>query len=84
VSNPVDGTAGVMNPVAAFLALPLGTRVVIRYRIEGGATDVLGELISRTDSSCVVRTRGGDVTVMLANIVAAKQIPPPPVRPVRA
>ena len=68
------------NPVEAFLALPLGTRVVIRYRLESGATDVLGELIDRTPTTCEVRTRTGDVTVVLANIVAAKQVPPPPAR----
>ena len=66
------------DPEAAFLALPLGSRVVVRYRIPGGATDVLGELVGRSASECVVRSRTGDVTVLLANIVAAKQIPPPP------
>ncbi|SDO42380.1 hypothetical protein SAMN04515671_0896 [Nakamurella panacisegetis] len=66
------------NPVAAFLALPLGTRVVVRHRIEGGATDVLGELIGRSEATCQVRTRAGEVTIVLANIIAAKQIPPPP------
>ena len=69
-----------MNSREAFLALPLGTRVVVRYRIEGGATDALGFLVARTPDRCEIRTRGGDVTVMLANIVAAKAVPPSPLR----
>lgn len=68
------------NPAAAFRALPPGTRVVIRYRIQGGATDVIGELIQWSDETCEVRTRAGDVRVILASIVAAKAVPPPPVR----
>lgn len=65
-----------------FLALPLGTRVVIRYLIQGGAaTDVLGELSRWSDTECEVLTKHGDlVTVVLANVVAAKAIPPAPVR----
>ena len=40
-----------MPPPQAFLAAAdLGTRVVVRYRIEGGMTDALGELVARTDS----------------------------------
>ena len=47
-----------MPPPQAFLAAAdLGTRVVVRYRIEGGLTDALGELVARTDSACTVRTR---------------------------
>jgi hypothetical protein len=74
----------VSGPQQTFLALPLGTRVVIRYRIEGGAsgggaTDVLGELTRMSATQCEVRTRSGDlVTVVLADIFAAKAVPPPP------
>jgi hypothetical protein len=59
-----------------------GTRVVIRYRIEGGLTDALGDLISLslTDGQCTVRTRRADVVIPLALVVAAKEIPPPPPR----
>ncbi len=67
------------GPRQAFLALPLGTRVVVRYRIESGATDVLGELTRMSATQCEVRTRSGDlVTIVLADIVAAKTVPPPP------
>ncbi len=66
------------DPVAAFLALPLGTRVVVRYRIPGGATDVLGTLLTLTETECQVQGKAGPVTVRLGDIVAAKQIPPAP------
>ncbi|MCX6500206.1 MAG: hypothetical protein NTU93_15640 [Arthrobacter sp.] len=61
---------------------PLGTRVVVRYRIEGGLTDALGELVARADGGCTVRTRRADVVIQLGLVVAAKQVPPaPPRRP---
>ena len=62
----------------AFLTLPLGTRVVVRYRVPGGATDVLGPLLARSELDCQVRGKAGPVTIRLADIVAAKQIPPAP------
>ena len=70
-----------MPPPQAFLAAAdLGTRVVVRYRIEGGLTDALGELAARTDSACTVRTRTSEVVIPLALVVAAKAVPPPPPR----
>jgi hypothetical protein len=75
-TGPSTGT----GPVAAFLALPLGTRVVVRYRVGELATDALGLLVRRGPADCDIRTRKGDVTVRFADIVAAKQVPPPPVR----
>jgi hypothetical protein len=70
-----------MPPPQAFLAATgLGTRVVVRYRIEGGMTDALGELVARTASDCTVRTRRTDVVIPLRLVVAAKEVPPPPPR----
>jgi hypothetical protein len=57
---------------------PIGMRVVLRRRIEGGVTDAVGYLRSLTDGACVVETKRGLVTIVLAEIVAAKQVPPPP------
>lgn len=58
-----------------------GTRVVARYRIEGGFTDALGYLRSVDAESCVIQTRRhGMVTVHFADVVVAKQVPEPPVR----
>jgi len=64
-----------------FLSLvDIGTRVVVRYRIEGGFSDALGVLSSRTPTHCVIDTRRGPATVDLAEVVLAKQVPPPPQR----
>jgi len=58
----------------------IGTRVVVRYRIGGGLSDALGVLSSRTPTHCVIDTRRGLTTVDLAEVVLAKQVPPPPTR----
>ncbi len=60
----------------------LGTRVVVRYLIEGGerATDALGHITSRTSSHLTVETRTGPVVIPTADIVAGKPIPAPPQR----
>lgn len=69
------------RPPAELLAsLPLGTRVVVRYRIEGGLTDTLGNLTARDSVSCTVAGRKGDVVVPLSAVTAAKPVPPPPTR----
>lgn len=60
----------------------VGARVVVRYLIDGGrrATDALGELAARTPGSVTVRTRGGPVTIEVADVVAAKAVPEAPTR----
>ncbi|WP_026546003.1 hypothetical protein [Arthrobacter sp. 35/47] len=69
------------RPPAELLAsLPLGTRVVVRYRIEGGLTDALGNLTARDSASCTIEGRQGDVVVPLSAVTAAKPVPPPPPR----
>jgi SAM-dependent methyltransferase len=60
--------------------LPLGTRVVVRYRIDGGFTDALGNLVARDDTTCTVDTRRGPVVVAFEAVALAKPVPPPPVR----
>jgi len=74
VSSPIP------QPQQFLSDAPLGTRVVVRYRIEGGLTDALGELVARTGSECTVRTRLSDVVIALGLVVAAKEVPPPPPR----
>jgi hypothetical protein len=59
---------------------PLGIRVVVRYRIDGGLTDALGELVGKSDGECTVRTRRSDVVIALPLVVAAKEVPPAPPR----
>ena len=58
----------------------VGTRVVVRTTIDDGYTDALGYLRSRDDTACVVETRHGLVTLALDDVVAAKEVPPPPAR----
>ncbi|GAA4543989.1 putative acetyltransferase [Amycolatopsis samaneae] len=60
--------------------VPVGTRVVVRYRIEGGFTDALGTLLARDATTCTVDTKRGPVVVPLDAVVAAKPVPPPPER----
>ncbi|WP_456062088.1 putative acetyltransferase [Amycolatopsis rhabdoformis] len=60
--------------------MPLGTRVVVRYRVEGGFTDALGPLVARDSTTCTVETRRGLVVVPLDAVVAAKPVPPAPER----
>lgn len=67
-------------PQQFLAAAPLGTRVVVRYRIDGGLTDALGELVDRADGVCTVRTRRSDVVIALPLVVAAKEVPPTPPR----
>lgn len=60
---------------------PVGTRVVIRYRLpEGGFSDALGDLVAATDETAVVATRRGHVTVTAAAAVTGRRVPPPPPR----
>lgn len=63
-------------------AIPIGTRVVVRYLIEDGdrATDALGDLLERTADEVVIRTRRGPEHVPLAQVLLAKPVPPPPPR----
>lgn len=63
-------------------SVTVGSRVVLRYRDDDGAlTDALGELVSFDDTTALVRTRRGDVSVPRAAIVTGKEVPPAPRRP---
>ncbi|GAB3119408.1 putative acetyltransferase [Glaciibacter psychrotolerans] len=70
-------TAG---PLDFLKSAAVGTRVVVRQRIPGGFTDALGYLRALDDTACVVETKRGMVRVILADVVAAKPVPPPPER----
>jgi hypothetical protein len=62
-------------------AHPEGTRVVVRYALhtgEHGATDALGYVSARDDTHVVIATVRGLQTIALADIIAAKEVPPPP------
>ncbi|MBP3044508.1 hypothetical protein KKR91_12935 [Arthrobacter jiangjiafuii] len=68
------------SPSAVLRALPPGTRVVLRYRIDGGFTDVLGPLVRAGEDDVTVAGRRGEVTVPWSLVTAGKEIPPPPPR----
>jgi len=74
VSQPVPA------PARFLASAEPGTRVVVRYQIEGGLTDALGHLLACDADSCTVRTRQADVVIPLDRVVAAKEVPPPPPR----
>ncbi|MGC5076128.1 hypothetical protein [Agrococcus sp. DT81.2] len=70
-----------MTTPAELRALPLGTRVVIRYRLHDDthpSSDALGDLIAIDDAGCTVATRHGDVAIALGDVLLWKQVPPPP------
>lgn len=64
-----------------------GRRVVLRYAIDREAsphgesmTDALGTVLGADADSVQVMTRRGEVRVPRALVIAAKEVPPPPVR----
>ena len=60
-----------------------GTRVVIRYRLHDeaeGATDALGYVSAKSSTQIVVATVRGLRTIDFADVIAAKEVPPPPER----
>lgn len=67
--------------------IPLGSRVVVRWRLAGpdaatGATltDSVGVLTGRDERHLVVETSRGPVSIELARVTTAKEIPPKPSR----
>ncbi len=61
-----------------------GTRVVVRHRLDDGrATDALGWVHVSDATHCVIATKRGLETIALDRILAAKEVPPPPVRHTR-
>jgi ribosomal protein S18 acetylase RimI-like enzyme len=61
--------------------LTIGNRVVVRYRLEDGsgarATDFVGELIARDKDFLIVDTPSERVKLIRADVIAAKDVPPP-------
>lgn len=66
------------GPLAFLVDAPLGIRVVVRTRSAVGYTDALGFLRDRSAASVSVETKRGLVTLALADVVAAKEVPPAP------
>lgn len=58
---------------------PPGRRVVVRYLLPSGqATDALGELLSADATTVVVDGKRGLEHIAVADIIAGKEVPPPP------
>lgn len=58
-----------------------GTRVVIRYRLHDepeSATDAIGFVSAKNDTHIVLATMRGLTTIAFADVIAAKEVPPPP------
>ena len=75
--------AGAAQLAAAITRLPwmrleLGSRVVVRYRLEDGLHDALGVLLEKAPTHVVIDTRRGRVKVDARTMVTGKQVPPPP------
>ncbi|ONI63447.1 hypothetical protein ALI44B_01650 [Leifsonia sp. ALI-44-B] len=78
-----------LDPTAELRALPLGTRVVVRWALRDGMpeadgihryTDALGLLIARDESGIGVETTRGLVHIGWGDVLAGKRVPDPPVR----
>jgi GNAT superfamily N-acetyltransferase len=54
----------------------VGQRVSVRRRVEGGLTDVLGHLLDVTDEHLHVLTHGEVLALPVADVTAAKVVPP--------
>lgn len=72
-----------MGPDAASLSGLLGRRVSLRHRVIEAdrrpmRSDAVGELIEVGPVTVVVRTRNGSVRVRRDDVVAVREIPPPP------
>lgn len=78
--QPGPSRPGPLDAIAFVAGTAVGTRIVVRYRIDGGHTDALGHLRAVDATSCVVDTRRGEVVIPLADIALAKAVPPPPER----
>jgi hypothetical protein len=71
-----------VTPVEFLRSAGDGTRVVVRYALhddpDGAATDALGYLSGTNATHCVIATVRGLTTIAFADVIAAKEVPPPP------
>ncbi|WP_164737329.1 hypothetical protein [Georgenia sp. SYP-B2076] len=80
--TPPQPPARPRPPAPPWLQWRVGQRVVVRYRVDGGLSDALGDLLEVRLDGVVVRTRSrGDVDVPAALMVGGKLVPPAPSRP---
>lgn len=65
-------------PQLPWLAWKPGDRVVLRYRLEDGLHDALGDVIEAAVDHVTINTRRGPVRVEASTMVTGKRVPPPP------
>ncbi len=75
------------HPLAGTNPLRLGARISLRYRLPEGSpaslTDVVGVVEALDEGSVTIRSRRGLVRVSRGDFVAARAVPPAPVRRAR-
>ena len=65
-------------PDLPWMQLGVGSRVVVRYRLDDGLHDALGTLIEAAPTYVIIETRRGQVRVDARTMVTGKRVPPPP------
>lgn len=75
MSSPTERTT---PPPLPWLGWRVGERVVVRYRLDDGLHDALGDLTEVAADHVVVRTRRGEVRVEATTMVTGKTVPPSP------
>ena len=73
---PVSASPSVTPPVLPWMEWPLGTRVVVRYRLLDGLHDALGEIIEQAADHVIINTRCGHVRIEATTMVTGKRVPP--------
>jgi hypothetical protein len=66
---------------APWLDWPIGAKVVVRRKVDGGFSDVVGLLVSRDENQVTVHGRRGQITVAADKIALSKLVPPPVLGP---
>ena len=84
-SSPADGARKEFStrsplaiPALPWMRFEVGQRIVIRYRLEDGLHDALGEAVEVAPTHVTVATRRGPVRVDARTMVTGKRVPPPP------
>ena len=65
-------------PPLPWLQWQKGERVVLRYRLDDGLHDALGNVVEVESDHVSIETRRGIVRVEARTMVTGKRVPPPP------
>lgn len=81
LQQKVDISSPPLPPSLPWLSWQKGERVVLRYRLEDGLHDALGEVVESAFDHVSINTRRGIVRVEASTMVTGKRVPPPPTFP---